>query len=54
MKKILIVFGTCPEVIKTTPLVKEFQKYEDAYKQMAIDHDSYGNGSVSKKIVEYI
>lgn len=27
MKKVLLVFGTRPEAIKMTPLVKEFQKY---------------------------
>lgn len=27
MKKVLLVFGTCPEAIKMAPLVKEFQKY---------------------------
>lgn len=32
LKKILIVFGTRPEAIKMAPLVKEFQKYPDAFK----------------------
>ena len=31
MKKILIVFGTRPEAIKMSPLVKEFQKYPDIF-----------------------
>ena len=31
MKKILIIFGTRPEAIKMAPLVKEFQKYPDAF-----------------------
>jgi len=30
-KKILIVFGTRPEAIKMSPLVKEFQKYTDFF-----------------------
>lgn len=32
MKKILLVFGTRPEAIKMSPLVKEFQKYSDKFK----------------------
>ena len=31
MKKILLIFGTRPEAIKMAPLVKEFQKYPDAF-----------------------
>ena len=31
MKKIMLVFGTRPEAIKMAPLVKEFQKYPDAF-----------------------
>lgn len=31
MKKILIVFGTRPEAIKMSPLVKEFQKYPEKF-----------------------
>ena len=31
MKKILIVFGTRPEAIKMTPLVKEFEKYQNDF-----------------------
>lgn len=31
MKKILLVFGTRPEAIKMTPLVKEFCKYQDEF-----------------------
>jgi UDP-N-acetylglucosamine 2-epimerase (non-hydrolysing) len=31
-KKILIVFGTRPEAIKMSPLVKEFSKYPDIFK----------------------
>ena len=31
MKKILLIFGTRPEAIKMAPLVKEFQKYSDAF-----------------------
>ena len=30
-KKILLVFGTRPEAIKMCPLVKEFQKYPEAF-----------------------
>lgn len=32
MKKIMLVFGTRPEAIKMAPLVKEFQKHQDAFK----------------------
>lgn len=32
MKKILLVFGTRPEAIKMSPLVKEFQKHSDKFK----------------------
>lgn len=32
MKKIMLVFGTRPEAIKMTPLVKEFQRHPDRYK----------------------
>ncbi len=32
MKKIMLVFGTRPEAIKMSPLVKEFQKYPDKFK----------------------
>ncbi len=32
MKKVMLVFGTRPEAIKMAPLVKEFQKYTDAFK----------------------
>lgn len=32
MKKVMLVFGTRPEAIKTAPLVKEFQKYPDQFK----------------------
>jgi len=32
MKKIMLVFGTRPEAIKMAPLVREFQKYPDAFK----------------------
>lgn len=31
MKKIMLVFGTRPEAIKMTPLVKEFQKHPDTF-----------------------
>lgn len=31
MKKIMLVFGTRPEAIKMSPLVKEFQKYPDDF-----------------------
>lgn len=31
MKKIMLVFGTRPEAIKMAPLVKEFQKYPEAF-----------------------
>lgn len=31
MKKIMLVFGTRPEAIKMAPLVKEFQKYPNAF-----------------------
>lgn len=31
MKKVMLVFGTRPEAIKMAPLVKEFQKHEDAF-----------------------
>ena len=31
MKKIMLVFGTRPEAIKMCPLVKEFQKYPEAF-----------------------
>ena len=31
MEKVLAVFGTRPEAIKMTPLVKEFQKYSDIF-----------------------
>lgn len=31
MKKVLLVFGTRPEAIKMCPLVKEFQKYPNAF-----------------------
>lgn len=31
MKKVMLVFGTRPEAIKMAPLVKEFQKYPDAF-----------------------
>jgi len=30
-KKILLIFGTRPEAIKMSPLVKEFQKYSDTF-----------------------
>ena len=32
MKNVMLVFGTRPEAIKMAPLVKEFQKYPEAYK----------------------
>lgn len=32
MKKVMLVFGTRPEAIKMAPLVKEFQKSQDAFK----------------------
>ena len=32
MKKIMLVFGTRPEAIKMCPLVKEFEKYQEAFK----------------------
>lgn len=32
MKKVMLVFGTRPEAIKMAPLVKEFQKYPEAFK----------------------
>ena len=32
MKTIMLVFGTRPEAIKMAPLVKEFQKYPEAFK----------------------
>jgi len=32
MKTVLLVFGTRPEAIKMAPLVKEFQKYANAFK----------------------
>ena len=31
MKKIMLVFGTRPEAIKMAPLVKEFEKYPEAF-----------------------
>ena len=31
MKKILLIFGTRPEAIKMAPVVKEFQKYPNAF-----------------------
>ena len=31
MKKIMMVFGTRPEAIKMAPLIKELQKYPDAF-----------------------
>lgn len=31
MIKVMLVFGTCPEAIKMCPLVKEFQKHNDAF-----------------------
>ena len=31
MKKVMLVFGTRPEAIKMAPLVKEFQKYPEAF-----------------------
>lgn len=31
MKRVLLVFGTRPEAIKMSPLVKEFQKHADAF-----------------------
>lgn len=31
MKKVMLVFGTRPEVIKMCPLVKEFQKYPEDF-----------------------
>ena len=31
MKKVMLVFGTRPEAIKMAPLVKDFQKHEDAF-----------------------
>lgn len=31
MKKLLFIFGTRPEAIKLTPLIKEFQKYPDDF-----------------------
>ena len=33
-KKIMLVFGTRPEAIKMSPLVKEFQKYPDKFKTL--------------------
>lgn len=32
MKKVMLVFGTRPEAIKMSPLVKEFQKYSETFK----------------------
>lgn len=32
MQKVMLVFGTRPEAIKMCPLVKEFQKYPEAFK----------------------
>lgn len=32
MKKVMLVFGTRPEAIKMAPLVKEFQKFPEAFK----------------------
>jgi len=32
MKKVMLVFGTRPEAIKMSPLVKEFQKYPESFK----------------------
>ncbi len=32
MKTVMLVFGTRPEAIKMAPLVKEFQKYPDAFR----------------------
>lgn len=32
MKKVMLVFGTRPEAIKMCPLVKEFEKYQEAFK----------------------
>lgn len=32
MNKVMLVFGIRPEVIKMTPLVKEFQLYTDEFK----------------------
>lgn len=34
MKKILLVFGTRPEAIKMSPVVKEFQKYPEQFKTL--------------------
>lgn len=34
MRKILLVFGTRPEAIKMSPLVKEFQKYPDRFETL--------------------
>ena len=34
MKKIMLVFGTRPEAIKTAPLVKEFQKYPESFQTL--------------------
>ena len=34
MKRILLVFGTRPEAIKMCPLVKEFQKYPEAFETL--------------------
>lgn len=34
MKKVMLVFGTRPEAIKMAPLVKEFQKYPEIFKNI--------------------
>lgn len=34
MKKIMLVFGTRPEAIKMCPLVKEFQKHQEAFETL--------------------
>ena len=34
MKRVLLVFGTRPEAIKMSPLVKEFQKYPDRFETL--------------------
>ena len=41
----------------TELIIKEAQELidnEDAYEQMAMSHNPYGNGSASEKIVKYI
>ena len=40
MKKVMLVFGTRPEAIKMSPLVKEFQKYP---KDLMPQHASKSN-----------